>query len=466
MSPRHAIVASALVMGAAILIFPQGATAQQGSPSSASPAAQSPSDAAAKSAFEALPEADRHAIQDALVWAGDYSGISDGNFGKGTLAAIKAYQVRAKVKPDGILAASTSTTLLAEATKAREATGFKITDDAMSGIRLGVPLRLLDQRAAGQSGSIFKAKDNSVSLVAFTEDASKVTLADLFSHLTTDTSKHITYKLLRPEFLVVAGKSGGKRFYSRIALGPQGLRGFTFSFPPQPSFDRISVAISNSFVPFPQAAQAQSPGSAPAPPTPAVAGPAQRAPVQLSAVALDARQILTVIPPAGCTPSIAGGRSTKVLRADASAGLALLERAGPEAQDATLRLRGAELQPNEAVLVLSSTGDGEANVSVASGEAPSPSRIRAPLQASSGSVVFDRSGALAGIVAFQANVKRLPTGIVPEASYAIISASTIRDFLASAKPPEETAPPGAAETSAGVIAAKYGRALLSVSCGG
>ena len=89
MSPRHAIVASALVMGAAILIFPQGATAQQGSASSASPAAQSPSDANAKTAFEALPEGDRHAIQDALVWAGDYSGISDGNFGKGTLAAIE-----------------------------------------------------------------------------------------------------------------------------------------------------------------------------------------------------------------------------------------------------------------------------------------------------------------------------------------------------------------------------------------
>ena len=122
-----------------------------------------------------------------------------------------------------------------------------------------------DQRAAGQSGTIFKAKDNSVSLEAFTEDASKVTLADLFLRITTDTSKHITYKLLRPEFFVVAGESGGKRFYSRVASGPQGLRGFTFSFPPQPSFDRISVAISNSFVPFPQAAQAQSPGSAPAP---------------------------------------------------------------------------------------------------------------------------------------------------------------------------------------------------------
>jgi peptidoglycan hydrolase-like protein with peptidoglycan-binding domain len=470
MTMRRATLGPACIFLIAALALPaqfmaaRQALAQAAAPA---PAAEAPADAAARAAFEAMPEADRRAIQDALVWTGDYAGITDGSFGKGTLAAIKAYQARAKAKVDGILTAASRGTLIADGAKARQAAGFTVIDDAKSGIRIGIPLKLLDQRAVGKTGAIFKAKDNSASLEAFMEDPSKTSLAELFQQGTTDPSKHITYKVLRTDFFVITGDMGGKRFFTRVASGAAGIRGFVFNFPPNPAFDRISVAIADSFVPFPEPGKPAAPGPAVAlPGKPLVPPPLPHPVIKLSGLAVDAKHILTVALPEGCAaPTLAGGQA-KILRSDAASGLALLERSGPDAQTVGVALRASDMQKGDRVIVLSSTADGEANVSVSTGEAPSASRILAPLQAPSGSLVFDRSGALAGIVTFQANIKRLPGGVVPEASYTMVTASAIKSFLAAANQPLKVQDQGGAEASAGAVAAKYGRALAALSCGG
>ena len=49
---------------------------------------------AQKSAFLAMPEADRKAVQDALGWLGLYNGAVDGAFGKRTRDSILAYQTK------------------------------------------------------------------------------------------------------------------------------------------------------------------------------------------------------------------------------------------------------------------------------------------------------------------------------------------------------------------------------------
>jgi peptidoglycan hydrolase-like protein with peptidoglycan-binding domain len=459
----------AITAGAAFMALKSPAfLAQAQTPAPASgpaPAAESPADAAARSAFQALAETDRKAIQDALVWTGDYAGISDGTFGKGTLAAIKAYQLRNKAKNDGILAPPMKSALLSEGAKARQAMGFATVDDQKTGVRIGVPLKLLDQRAVGKLGNIFKAKDGSASLEIVTGDAPQSTLADLFAHVIADPTRHVTYKILRPEFYVVSGDIGPRRFFSRFALGQPGIRGFVFTYPAQPGLDRVGVAIADSFVPFPAATPiptATAPavsGSTPAPP------PIPKSIARLTAIAIGSRQVLSAAPPEDCTAPSIGASTAKIVRADPAAGLVLLERSVADST-APVILRGPDLQPSETVIVLSATGDGEANVSVASGEAPSPSLLLAPLQSPSGSVVFDRSGALAGLVTFQAVVKRLPGGVVPAASYPMVPPSKLKEFLTTAGQQIKSTDQGAGEASAGTVAAKYGRALVTVSCGG
>ena len=245
--------------------------------------------------------------------------------------------------------------------------------------------------------------------------------------------------------------------------GSAAIRGFVFNFPNQPGLDRLSLAIANSFVPFPEAAK---PGPVAAPIPPLVPPPLPRPVIKLSGLSIDARHVLTVALPEGCTAPMLAGAQARILRSEAGSGLSLLERSGPAAEAAAIPLRGSQLQPGEAVVVLSSSADGEANVTVASGEAPSASRIVAPLQSPSGSLVLDRSGALAGLVSFQANVRRLPGGVVPQASYMIVTAASVRSFLGAAGQPSMTAGQGGSEGSAGALAAKYGRALASVSCVG
>ena len=89
-------------------------SAQTPAPSSADDAAM----AAQKAAFMGLPEADRKAAQEALVWLGLYVGVNDGEFGKRTRDAILAFQTSLKAPADGTLSAPELQALLAAAQKA------------------------------------------------------------------------------------------------------------------------------------------------------------------------------------------------------------------------------------------------------------------------------------------------------------------------------------------------------------
>src|SRR5215218_5769290 len=76
-----------------------GASAQTAPPPSPRTVAPDPAAEAARAAFEALPESERKALQEALVWVGDYNGMADGNLGRQTYDALLAFQGRRKGNP-------------------------------------------------------------------------------------------------------------------------------------------------------------------------------------------------------------------------------------------------------------------------------------------------------------------------------------------------------------------------------
>ncbi len=115
-----------LIGAAAFLIGGEAAFAAQ---SASPPAAAGAADQvfqSQKAAYEALPEPDRRAIQDALIWTGDYNGVVDGNFGKRTRDAILAYQANIKAPTTGILDPAALARLTAAAGKAKAAVKFQI----------------------------------------------------------------------------------------------------------------------------------------------------------------------------------------------------------------------------------------------------------------------------------------------------------------------------------------------------
>src|SRR5271169_3476677 len=100
---RFAAIATLGVVVASATGSPALAQATTAATSAAGAAANSSASTleAQKTAFLAMPEPDRKAAQDALVWLGLYNGVVDGAFGKRTLDSILAYQAGVKAPRDG-----------------------------------------------------------------------------------------------------------------------------------------------------------------------------------------------------------------------------------------------------------------------------------------------------------------------------------------------------------------------------
>ncbi|MGH6798428.1 MAG: peptidoglycan-binding domain-containing protein, partial [Roseiarcus sp.] len=356
----------------------------------ASPGAADAALAAQKAAFLALPEAARKAAQDALVWLGFYNGVADGDFGKRTRDAILAFQGNVKAPADGALSAPALKVLLAAAQKAREAVGFQVVSDPKSGAKIGAPLKLLNARAGARLD------------FASSADAD---LGALYARLSTATPiRKIIYKAIKPDtFFVVSGQDGAARFYTRFdknATASPPVRGFTFAYPASPAanLDRVALAVANSFEPFPEAptAPAASAGvSAAATPESGSGPPAAVPEPAATALVIAPGKALTALKADDCPNPVVGGKPVRIERADAATGLMML--AGDFASNGKAPRFGA---PAQDLVVLGFAGPrlAASPASFAGGETR-PAVIAAVDKSAGGGPVFDRRGALVGLVA-------------------------------------------------------------------
>jgi peptidoglycan hydrolase-like protein with peptidoglycan-binding domain len=413
----------------------------------AAPSADDAAMAAQKAAFLALPEATRKALQEALVWLGLYVGVNDGDFGKHTHDAIVAFQASVRAPTDGILSPPLLKALLAAAQKAREAAGFQVLNDPKTGSRIGAPLKLL----SGLPGARLDFAANG--------DAD---LSALYARLSSATpTRKIAYKAIKPDtFFVVSGQDGPVKFYTRFDKNPTAnppLRGFTFAYPASQTayLDRIAIAIANSFEPFPESARAPAanaaapPASSPAP-APQVPQPAA------TALVVAPGKALTVLKGDDCPHPTVAGKPVRIERVDTATGLTIL--AGDFASSGGAPRLGS---PAQDLVILGFDGPriAASSASFTGGEA-APVVTAAVDKGASGGPVFDRRGALVGLVApIVGEPKRI--GSVPLASqHPLIAPDALRAFLGASEPASE----GAASLSAGDIAAHEKKALVAVFC--
>jgi hypothetical protein len=435
---------------------------------------------AARTAFELMPEAERTSLQEDLVWTGDYNAGVGGAFGRRTYEGIVAFETRAKLKVDGMLDAKERVALKAAAAKAREEAGFIIIADPRNGVRIGVAARYTDKSAPTKNGTRFRSGDNAVLLETLAYGEREADLAALFEEMKADAppARKVTYKLLRPDFFVISGDDKGRHFYTRFAKPPQGaaasgLRGFTFSYPVAmaPQLDRITIAIANSFEPFPGAAatvaaKPPAPASGPSP----VPAPKSGSGFIASGLAVAPGLLLTTASVGTCAEPMAGKEKAKILRVDKASGLALLQT-GPGGRASAFGggLHGDPVADGDAVVALGfAEMAGEPSLSVAPGALAAMGdkvRVLAALQRMpAGGAVIDRSGALIGLVAGDAAEPRLVAGVVPQAHYALVGPAEIGTFLQTAGVALGDGPAPSAKTT-GAIATAYGPAMVAVLCG-
>jgi hypothetical protein len=437
--------------------------------------APSPQMVAAQAAFEALPEGERKAIQTDLIWAGLFNGAVSGSFGPLTFRAINGVKAGSRGAPDGILAPTERRALAQRATAAREAAGFRIVTDERTGVRIGIPTKLLPRRDAAPSGGRWQSEDGRVTLDTSTATGGD-TLEGLFERATSATvaGRKITYKLLRPDFFVVTGETATGRFYRRLSAGPGGLRGFSIGYDKAlaPSVDKLVIAIAASFEPFPTGlAPASTAVAGAAAPAAAVSAPPVARPTERhgAGLAVSGRLVLTAAAAIDPCKWLKVSRRPATLRLkDDASGLALLEVEGVPAGGAP-SLRSDAPGEGESVVLMAygDTGGGRAAMAlpgqalrIGAGEA-----VFAPLQpGQAGSPVFDRQGRLAGLVTANPADKVLIAGVAPQRAYATAGPTAIKAVLGKANVTPAADSP-AEQLSTGAVVAKVAKGVLPIACG-
>ena len=388
-------------------------------------AAPDPAFEAAKAAFEALPEADRKALQDALVWTGDFNAVVSGAFGRRTFEALEAFRARAGGDPSDPRGRAA---IRAAGEAAKTAARFKVAADPGSGAVIGVPERLLSKRSALAAGTRWQSADGRVTLETRAYPPGGETLDALFERATAALNdRKVTYRLRRPDVIVVSAETGPGLSYTRYASGPQGVRGFLIGYDRAlaPEVDRLVIAVANAFDPFPGV-----PAAAPAPPAagpPVLPAPAAAMAARIAGTGLAVApgRVLTAASVLdGCSPRI-GAAAVRVLATD-PAGLALLEAPGTP-MPVLPALRTEPIIGAAGLIALAAGPDG---VSAAPGEGVAGGVI-APLQpGSAGAPVLDRAGRLAGLVARYPAAPRVVAGVVPPARLPLVPAASVSAFLA------------------------------------
>lgn len=439
----------------------QFASAQE-PPGRAAPAAANL--AAARTAFEALPEDDRKTLQDALIWTGNYSGVADGVFGRQTFDAMASFQQERRKAPTGILIAAERADLQATAQRAKKAVGFTIVDDPHAGTRIGVPAILLPKRSTNPNGgSRWQSADGRVTLDTRTAPPS-ATLASLYDRnlALQIPGRVVTYKVLRPDFFVIAGETATGKFYTRYDASASDIRGFSIGYDKAVAvqIDRLVVAIANSFEPFGGAIMPTA-VARPAPPLrqPMASLPGGRRLIG-TAIVLSPRRVITTAAISACRDMRVGEVQVGGLQEPQTKSWTLIEL--PSDLPATAASTGfGEAQADEPVLVVGYTmEDGRSTLSVMPGTVSDGQSLIAPLQpGASGAPILDRNNRFVGIVSPVAGDSRKIAGIITTGRHGFVPS---RDLAAAIPGSRDT---GKTErTEAADMAAFWKSVLLPLTC--
>jgi peptidoglycan hydrolase-like protein with peptidoglycan-binding domain len=222
-------------------------------------ATQSPADAA-----KALAQTERTAIQSDLAWVGVYNGNINGEVSDRMVAAIKAFQKNQGGKETGTLNPQERAKLAEAAKKLQNDVGWKVAQDPINGIRLGVPTKLVPQMSsmANTTGSKWTSQSGQVQIETWRLRDADQTIAKVAEQQKNDPAgRKVDYSVVRPDFFVLSGLQGAKKFYVRGQIKGGEVRGLTILYD-QATEGRmvpVVIAMSSAFTPFPANAQADAP---------------------------------------------------------------------------------------------------------------------------------------------------------------------------------------------------------------
>jgi peptidoglycan hydrolase-like protein with peptidoglycan-binding domain len=388
------------------------------------PALQTPADTA-----NAMAQGERLSLQSDLAWVGQYNGAITGDVSERMVAAIKEYQKARGGKPTGVLNPQERGELADTAKRRRDNVGWKIVTDAGSGVQLAIPTKLVPQQSSDANGAKWSSPTGTILIVLSRRKETGPTTAKLAEREKKEPpGRTIDYTVVKPDFFVLSGMQGLKKFYLRGTFKNDEVRILTILYDQatENTVEPVVIAMSSAFNPFPSSMQA--------------AGPPPRKTVEYGtglvvsddgAIVAD-RQVTD-----GCLAiAISGFGNADRVAEDKEHDLSLLRIYGARglkplalrngAAKSAVELTGiADPQNQGGGAAVSSVKAAVAQVGSGSDLALSP----APQLGFSGAAALDGDGKFAGLALLKPVVIAGPSTATPSAQAVLISADTVRDFL-------------------------------------
>jgi peptidoglycan hydrolase-like protein with peptidoglycan-binding domain len=385
------------------------------------PALQSPADTA-----NAMAQTERLAIQSDLAWVGQYNGAITGEVSERMVAAIKAYQKGRGGKQTGVLNPQERGELAETAKRRQDNIGWKIVTDAGTGARLGVPTKLVPQQSSDASGAKWSSSTGTIQIqLARRKEANPTTAKLAEQERKEPAGRKVEYTVVKPDFFVLSGMQGLKKFYVRGQYMGDEVRILTILYDQatEGTVEPVVIAMSSAFNPFPIGA-----------------GPPPRKTVEYGTgvvVSDDGAIVADRETTDGCLAiAIAGYGNADRVAEDKDHDLALLRIYGARglkplslsdgAAKSGVELTGiADPQNQGGGAVASSVKASIAQVGSGNDLALSP----APALGFSGAAALDADGKFAGIALLKPLVVAGPPNATPAAQAALVPADTVHEFL-------------------------------------
>jgi hypothetical protein len=216
------------------------------------PALQTPADTA-----NAMAQAERLALQSDLAWVGEYNGAITGDVSERMVAAIKEYQKARGGRPTGVLNPQERSVLAETAHRRQENVGWKLVTDAVTGARLGIPTKLLPQQTSDANGTKWSSPTGTVQVLLTRRKEATPTTAKLADEEKKDPpGRVVDYTVVKPDFFVLSGLQGLKKFYLRGSFRGDEVRILTILYDQatENTVEPVVIAMSSAFNPFPSGA--------------------------------------------------------------------------------------------------------------------------------------------------------------------------------------------------------------------
>jgi len=388
------------------------------------PALQTPADTA-----NAMAQGERLAIQSDLAWVGQYNGAITGDVSDRMVAAIKDYQKALGGRPTGVLNPQERGVLAETARRRQENAGWKIVTDPGSGARLGIPTRLVPQQTSDGNGAKWSSPTGTIQILLTRRKEADPTTAKLAEREKKEPAgRAVDYTVVKPDFFVLSGLQGLKKFYVRGSFRGDEIRILTILYDQatENTVEPVVIAMSSAFNPFPSTAP--------------LLGPPPRKTVEYGSgvvVTDDGAIVADRDLTDGClTIAISGHGPAERVAEDRQRALALLRIYGARG------LKPLQLSDGMASSGVELTGIAEPQ---SQGGRALPSRVKAsvtqagsgndlaltpaPALGFSGAAALDADGKFAGIAILRPALVAGPANAVPATQAALVPADAVRDFL-------------------------------------